>query len=199
ENGERGLFVNGVGMFGTIGSRLHAAELAHTALTLAARPGAIAIIGGGAGGDLAEVLRHPVARVYAVEIDPEVVRVAREFFGAERGHPFDDPRVRVGTGDGRRFLREAPEPLDAILVDFQDPYTVQRARFYSREFFAEARAALAEGGVLVMQGLAASPRPWIGGTSGGPDATASLPEAARLNRSLLGTLRAAVEAVAVVP
>ena len=62
-----------------------------------------------------------------------------------------DPRVSIITADGRFFLAHPTDetPYDAILVNLPDPSTVLINRFYSREFFAAAKARLRAGGLLM--------------------------------------------------
>lgn len=61
--------------------------------------------------------RAPQATIHAVEIDPEVVRLAAEWFGVVPG-----PRLRVITADGVRFIAEEGEAYDVIWLDaFLDP------------------------------------------------------------------------------
>jgi spermidine synthase len=79
-----------------------------------------------------------------VELDPLVLQVAREFPPAS----LSDPRIEVISTDGRLFLRETDRRYDVILVDMPDPSTSQINRFYTREFFAEAKRRLTEHGVL---------------------------------------------------
>ncbi|KUL50199.1 spermidine synthase [Streptomyces sp. NRRL F-4489] len=70
--------------------------------------GRVLILGGGDGLAVREVLRYRAARsVTVVELDPEVVRLARTDPGlsALNRHAFDDPRVRVVTADAFNWLR----------------------------------------------------------------------------------------------
>lgn len=52
------------------------------------------------------------ATVDVVEIDPEVIRTAKEYFGVE-----ESDRLNVYNADGRRFLRETDETYDLIVLD----------------------------------------------------------------------------------
>lgn len=59
------------------------------------------------------VTEHPHAQVDVVEIDPEVTRVARQWFSVPR-----TPRIRSVNQDARWFaLRSSDEPYDAIIID----------------------------------------------------------------------------------
>ncbi|HEY8380109.1 MAG TPA: fused MFS/spermidine synthase [Nannocystis sp.] len=61
--------------------------------------------------------RLPAARFDAVELDPEVVRLAAAWFGIVPG-----PRLGVFTGDGVRFIADGSDTYDVIWLDaFLDP------------------------------------------------------------------------------
>ncbi len=124
--------------------------LAH--LPLFAHGGAreVLIIGGGDGGLLEEVLKHPVARVTMVEIDGAVIEASRRHLPSICGKAFEDPRTRLVIGDGARFLSETEERFDLILIDSSDPVGPAAALF-AHPFYAACRAALAEGGILAVQ------------------------------------------------
>lgn len=63
------------------------------------------IIGGGDGGTLREVLRHPnVQQVVMVEIDSEVVQVSKKFF-PDLATGFDDPRLQLVFEDGAEWAK----------------------------------------------------------------------------------------------
>src|SRR6056297_1817060 len=68
---------------------VHFPMLAHTA------PERVLIIGGGDGGTLREVLKHPVEHVDFVELDEEVVTFSREHLASVHQGAFDDPRMQL--------------------------------------------------------------------------------------------------------
>src|SRR5690625_3349175 len=95
--------------------------LAHVALSTHPRPERVAIIGGGDGGTVREVLRHPsVKEAVLVEIDGRVVEACREHLPSISG-ALDDPRVRVVVADGVRHVRDAKGEYDVILIDSTEP------------------------------------------------------------------------------
>jgi len=125
-------------------------NLIHPALTAHAAPKRALIIGGGDGGSSEEVLKHPsIEQVTMVEIDEDVIKVAKEHFGAVHNGVFDHPKLRVLIDDGLRFVRETPEKFDLIALDLNDPVGPAEA-LYSTEYFQSCRHALAPGGALVL-------------------------------------------------
>src|SRR5258706_373557 len=113
-------------------------------------PKKVLIIGGGDGGSSEEALKHPsVEQVTMVEIDGDVIEVAKEHFKAVHNGCFDNPKLRVLVDDGMKFVRETQEKFDLIALDLNDPMGPAEA-LYSAEFFQQLRAALAVGGALTL-------------------------------------------------
>ncbi len=112
----------------------------------------VLIIGAGDGGVLRRVLQHRgVERAVMVEIDGEVIRLAREFLPAIGGDAWNDPRAEVIVGDGIDFVRRgAAGSFDVIIVDSTDPVGVGEVLF-SDEFYANAARLLAADGLIVNQ------------------------------------------------
>jgi spermidine synthase len=125
-------------------------NLIHPALTAHIAPKKVLIVGGGDGGSSEEALKHPsVEQVTMVEIDGDVIQVAKEHFRAVHNGAFDNPKLRVVVDDGMKFVRETQEKFDLIALDLNDPMGPAEA-LYSVEFFQQLRAALAPGGALTL-------------------------------------------------
>ncbi|MEU9339059.1 polyamine aminopropyltransferase [Streptomyces sp. NPDC048290] len=126
--------------------------------------GRVLVLGGGDGLAVREVLRHPGVRgVDLVEIDPEVVRLARQdpALAALNGHVYGDPRVHVTVADAFGWLRSAPAgTYDVVISDLPDPAITDSTKLYSQEFYGLARRTLAPGGRMVVHAgpLASRPR-----------------------------------------
>ncbi len=108
-------------------------------------PERIAMIGLG-GGSLAKYCyRHlPQAAIDVVEISPQVIALRNTF-----RVPKDDARFRVHLDDGALFLRRHRRRYDVLLVDGYDETGIP-APLASQRFYNDCHAALAEGGVLVV-------------------------------------------------
>ncbi len=55
---------------------------------------------------------YPQVTVDVVEIDPDVVKTAKQYFSIH-----DDPRLHIFNEDGRRFLSQSSEKYDLIVLD----------------------------------------------------------------------------------
>ncbi|MGB7181836.1 MAG: polyamine aminopropyltransferase [Burkholderiaceae bacterium] len=108
----------------------------HTAAIPHPNPRTALVVGGGDGGSSEELLKYDsIERVVMVELDPEVVRVAKTYLGEVHRGAFDDPRLEVIIGDGWKFVEQTKEKFDLIVLDLTDPDTPAHA-LYSQEFFA---------------------------------------------------------------
>jgi spermidine synthase len=124
--------------------------LGHLPLLLHGAARDVLIVGLGSGATLGSVLRHPVAAVDTVEVSREVRDVARTYFSRFTGGALDDPRVRVVIGDGRNHLRHARRDYDVVISQPSVPWFSGAAGMFTREAFADMRAALRPGGVAAI-------------------------------------------------
>ena len=122
-------------------------ETVHYAMAQRPEAKSVLLIGGVVSGTVSELLKYPVEELCGVELDPLVVPVARQIL-PDAVAPLADRRVELVVTDGRLFVKQNKARFDVIIVDMPDPATSQLNRFYTREFFGEARAALKPGGVL---------------------------------------------------
>ena len=147
--GESGysFYSNGLNMF-TVPNPASAEQVAHFPMLEHPDPRKVLLIGGGVGGSLGEILKHPVEEVDYVELDPMVIELAQEWLDSRSLAPLSDPRVRVANVDGRLFVKRVRRKYDVVILDLPDPFTAQLNRFYTREFFREVRDILAERGLF---------------------------------------------------
>jgi spermidine synthase len=128
----------------------HVPLLAHGAVK------SVLVVGGGDGGAMREILRHPgVERVVLAEIDGEVIDFSRKWLPEVSKGSFDDARVEIKIVDGVDYMKTGEEKFDLIIIDSSDPVGPS-AVLFTREFYQSCHGRLAEGGILVTQsGLAA--------------------------------------------
>lgn len=126
--------------------------ITHIPLYLHPHPERVLIIGGGDGGAAREVLRHDeVQSVDMVEIDAEVVRLAKTYFPDIASALIAEPdRLHLTIGDGLAKVAATKNEYDIIIVDCSDPIGPGEGLF-QREFYQHARQALKPDGMLVQQ------------------------------------------------
>jgi len=110
----------------------------------------VLIVGGGDGGCLREVMRHPVKSVTMVDLDRKVIDLSKEYLPSLSDGAFDDPRLNLVIDDGKAFVGQTDRRFDVIIVDSTDPVG-PGAALYSPDFYAGCRRCLTDGGVMVTQ------------------------------------------------
>ena len=112
------------------------------------------MVGLGGGSTAKWVYRKlPQARTTVVELNPEVVKIARSYFHV----PLDDERLHVIVGDGATHVQKLAPTYDAIMVDGYDEFS-QAAALSTPTFYTHCRAALKPHGVLVVNLWGSDPR-----------------------------------------
>jgi spermidine synthase len=133
---DRIIFLDGVLQSRLSGDAAYHETLVHPGMFAHPNPKRVAIIGGGEGATLREVLKHDtVETVFMVEIDEMMVQVSREFLPSwsdcsnvvgSTPNCFDDPRVELHHMDAFKWFIEnfssngteaAVEPFDVIIMD----------------------------------------------------------------------------------
>ena len=146
------LMLDGVCQLTTSDEFVYHEMMAHVPLMALATPKRVLVVGGGDGGVLREVLKHPsVEKATLCEIDRTVDRPLPEVLS--RRSPtaaFDDARADVVIADGLKYVAETRERFDAIIVDSSEPIGPS-AVLHTREFFTDCKRALKSGGILVTQ------------------------------------------------
>ncbi len=124
--------------------------MAHVPLLAHGAAARVLIIGGGDGGVLREVLRHPGVAPTMVEIDSTVVEVSREWLPGLSDGAFDNPRTELLITDGLKYVAETDQRFDVIIVDSTDPEGPGEVLF-TEAFYRDCHRILTDRGVLVTQ------------------------------------------------
>ncbi len=127
--------------------------LVHPAMLLHGEPKTVLVLGGGEGATIREVLRFKsVEKVVMVDIDPEVIEVAKKYLPEWHQGSFDDPRVELIIGDGYKYVVEGGKKFDVVIADLADPLEAGPAyKLYVKEFYESVKKILNPGGVFVTQ------------------------------------------------
>ena len=122
--------------------------LGHLPMLLAPHREEVLVVGLGSGMTAGATTVHPgVRRVTLVEIEPQVLGVARTF--REYNHDvLDDSKLNVIFNDGRNFLLTTNRTFDVITADPIHPWFRGAGSLYSSEYFHLAAAHLRPGGII---------------------------------------------------
>ncbi|MEK7812903.1 MAG: hypothetical protein AAB296_04005, partial [Candidatus Desantisbacteria bacterium] len=129
--------------------QLDSEELIHFPLLQTPQVRQILILGGAVAGGLTEALKYTGTEVYYVELDPVFIETARKYITLSDCKSLDNSRVKIIHSDGRLFIKRwRGKPFDAVIINTGSPSTAERNRFYTLEFFEEAKRILKPQGVI---------------------------------------------------
>ena len=147
----RVLIIDGVFMTSEYDEFLYHEMLTHPALTTAPSIERVLVIGGGDGGTVREVLRHPdVQECVMIEIDEMVVDASKQYLPGI-GTAWDDLRLDVRFIDAIEYVKKSTDTqYDVILLDGTDPVG-PGAVLFDESFYAGCQRMLAPDGVMALQ------------------------------------------------
>jgi spermidine synthase len=146
------VMLDGVTQLTTADEHIYHEMLSHVPILAHGAVRQVLIVGGGDGGMIEEVFKHPsVEHVTMAELDAGVIELARTQLPELSNSAFDDPRLEIRLGDGRETVATAEGgAYDLIIVDSTDPIGPGESLF-TPTFYAECRRVLRPGGVIVTQ------------------------------------------------
>ncbi|MDY7031582.1 MAG: adenosylmethionine decarboxylase [Thermodesulfobacteriota bacterium] len=113
----------------------------------------VAILGGGDGGVLSELLKYNPKSVVLVDIDEEVIKVSHEFLKPISNEAFNHPNVEVVIDDAYTFL-ENQHGFDAVIYDLtmhpEAFIRIERSIFLN-DLFLRINKSLLKGGMVTLQ------------------------------------------------
>jgi len=134
--------------------------LVHPAMLATPNPVRVAVLGGGEGATIREVLKHKsVESVTMIDIDREVVEFCREYLPGFSQGAFDDPRTKLVFDDARKWIeQQAPESLDVVIIDITEPLEGGPAcMLFTSEFYSMVGRTLTQAGSMLVQAGPADP------------------------------------------
>lgn len=149
------LFLNDALQFDSLDEYRYHEALIWPALSRHPAPERVAVLGGGDGLAVRQLLKDPrVVSIDLVDLDPavsELFATHPELITLNQGALLD-PKVTIYTLDAWHFLEESP-PLtyDLVVIDLPDPRSLEIARLYTDTFYAMAADKLRGGGIMVTQ------------------------------------------------
>jgi spermidine synthase len=151
------LFLNGNLQFAQRDEHRYHEALVHPAMAAFASgsaPKKVAVLGGGDGMAVREVLKYPgVESVTLVELDPAMTRLFTDTpeLAALNHHALRSPKVKVVNADAFTWLQGTDEVFDVIVVDFPDPTNFSVGKLFTNSFYALLDQHLSASGYAVIQ------------------------------------------------
>ena len=128
--------------------------------------GPILVVGAGTGNDVMAALRNTKREVYAVEIDPVILKLGKEFHFEK---PYQNPRVHPVLDDARSFFQTTKTKFALVVFGFLDSHTLLSSFtslrldnfVYTENAFAQVKQLLAPGGEVVVTFAVNANAQWI--------------------------------------
>ncbi|MCF7873587.1 MAG: polyamine aminopropyltransferase [Candidatus Omnitrophica bacterium] len=124
--------------------------LVHPLLLTHPNPESILVIGGGDGGVIREILKHPVKELIMVEIDKTIIDLSKKYLPKISKGSFSDKRLGLIIDDGAKYIQETPKKFDLIIVDSPDPVGPAKMLF-SKKFYQDVYKRLKSSGIMIRQ------------------------------------------------
>ncbi|ACA60470.1 polyamine aminopropyltransferase [Candidatus Desulforudis audaxviator] len=146
----RTLVLDGIVQTSVVDEYVYHEMITHVPLNTHPDPRRVLIVGGGDGGTLREVTKHPsVEKATLVEIDERVIAASKKYL-PELACGFDSPKAEVVIGDGIKYVAEHKKTFDLVIVDSTDPIG-PAVGLFSLEFYRSIYEALKDEGLFVAQ------------------------------------------------
>ncbi len=150
------LFLNGNLQFAERDEYRYHEALVHPAMAAfsAGGPKKVAVLGGGDGMAVREILKYPgVESITLVELDPAMTRLFSEqpTLVKLNGASLKSPKVKVVNTDAFQWLESSSDTFDVIVVDFPDPTNFSIGKLYTNSFYALLDRRLSASGYAVIQ------------------------------------------------
>jgi spermidine synthase len=150
------LVLDGMVMTTDVDEFVYHEMVTHVPLFTHPNPKKVLVVGGGDGGAIREVLKHPsVEKAVLVEIDGKVIEYSKKYLSNIAGG-LDNPRVEVQVDDGFMHIHNHKNTYDVIMVDSTEPVG-PAAKLFEKGFYQGIYEALTEEGIFVAQ----SDNPWF--------------------------------------
>jgi spermidine synthase len=148
------LYLNGNLQFAQRDEYRYHEALVHPVMAAHGAPKRVAVLGGGDGMAVREVLKYPgVESVTLVELDPNMTRIFSQQpqLAALNGGALQSPKLKIVNTDAFKYLESLNEAFDVVIVDFPDPSNFSLGKLYSTSFYALLDKALSASGYAVIQ------------------------------------------------
>ncbi|MFQ5705241.1 MAG: methyltransferase domain-containing protein [Gemmatimonadales bacterium] len=155
----RALILDGNWQSCTADEFLYHEPLVHPAMLLHGAAHRVAVLGGGEGATIREILRwNAVERVVMVDLDGDVVDACRQYLPEMHCGSFDDPKVELVVGDALDWLDACDEQFDVVISDLSEPLEHGPSyRLFTEEYFRQVRGILDRSGFFALQAGSVAP------------------------------------------
>lgn len=148
------LFLNNNLQFSSADEYRYHEALVHPGLASLPWAKRVLVLGGGDGLAVREVLKYPqIEHVTLVDLDPGMTELFRDAPALRKlnGDALRSPKVRVINADAGRWLEDARDSFDFVVVDFPDPSNFAVGKLYTTAFYRLLARHVSPQGRIVVQ------------------------------------------------
>ena len=148
------LFLNGNLQFAQRDEYRYHEALVHPVMSAQGAPKKIAVLGGGDGMAVREILKYPgVESITLVELDPAMTTLfqTQPALVQLNGGALLSPKVHIVNTDAFNWLQTTTDSFDVIVVDFPDPTNFAIGKLYTNSFYSLLDQRLSASGYAVIQ------------------------------------------------
>jgi len=153
-NQEQRLYIDGHIQFSTRDEYRYHESLVHPLMSIKGSRKNVLVLGGGDGLAIRELLKYnDIKHIDLVDIDPEMIRIGREFPALKRLNKksLSSNKVTTHAEDAFSFINQPGILYDRVIIDMPDPHNEAINKLYSREFYTMIKRRMTNEGILVTQ------------------------------------------------
>ena len=129
QNGQKNYYENNV-LISSTGDIITREESVHISMVQHKSPSNILVLSGITKGIIDEILKYPVKSIDYVDINPEIIDIAKHYFKNDTVK-----QLNLTEKDPIRYLKLNKTKYDIVLINLPKPSTIHLNRFYTKEFF----------------------------------------------------------------
>lgn len=146
----RVLVLDGLVQLSTKNEAVYHKMLVQPAFSYHPKPERVLIIGGGDGGALREIAKHPVKEIFLVDIDKKIIEISKKYLPSVSKGTFSDKRLKIFYEDGSKFIERYKSYFNVIIIDVTD-YFGSAKKLGEVKFLKNASLSLKKDGILAAQ------------------------------------------------
>ncbi len=152
-NQDTRMYINGNLQFSTRDEYRYHEAITHIPAALTMNLENVLVLGGGDGLVARELLYYPIKKIEVVDLDPDITILAKTHpvFKNINKEAFLNSKVKIYNQDAYKFIENASDLYDLIIIDLPDPNDTALGKLYTKEFYGMLKKRMSVGGILVTQ------------------------------------------------
>ncbi len=142
QNGQTNYYENNV-LMASSGDVVSREESVHLSMVQHPDPKNVLVLSGITSGIVDEIVKYPIESIDYVDVNPEVMELAKKYFKAESYQS-----LKLIKKDAIRYIKHNTKKYDVVMINLPKPSTIQLNRYYTSEFFGMLKDCLSNNAVV---------------------------------------------------